>query len=145
MLEIIDGVSHLDHGLTAEMLEFIKTAFASREGFVIQTIDLPSYMGEVDCGLYGPAVGDPPVAENEVRYVVRGSRRCASRLVDRPMRKTSKLTIIAGPTGGKSLVLFTSYGGPAAPREPGDATIATWDDVIEARKFWAEHALSSRG
>ncbi len=64
-------------------------------------------------------------------------------MVARPNRPTRTLTVIAGPSDGKACVLYTSYGGPCAPREPGDPGIPNWEGVQEARAFWAEHALAA--
>lgn len=149
-MKIIVGVSHVDHGLTAKQVEYIEKLFAGRDAFFLETIELPKEVGTVPCGLYGPVMGDDPIGENEVKYIVRGNRRCTSRVkadnvISAGMRETNKLTVIAGPAehNGEKLpcVLYTAYGGPAAPREPGDTTIPTWEGVQEARKFWAEHCL----
>lgn len=135
-------VSHLDHNLSPAHVAWLLEYFADKDGFFIATVTLPDSLGEVDCGLYGPACGDEPVVEADVTYAVRGTRKCASRLVDRPTRKTRVLTVIAGPHEEHKCVLYTSYGGPSAPREPGDLGIATWEQVQEARAFWTDHALS---
>lgn len=45
--------------------------------------------------------------------------------------------------GGKirhSCILYTAFGGPAAPQEPGDPGCK---DVDAAKKFWADHALAA--
>lgn len=45
-------------------------------------------------------------------------------------------------TGGKikhPCVLYTAFGGPAAPQEPGDPSCK---DLAESATFWREHALS---
>jgi len=39
--------------------------------------------------------------------------------------------------------MWTAYGGPAAPREPGDETIETGKEYAQSVNFWAEHALST--
>jgi hypothetical protein len=46
------------------------------------------------------------------------------------------------PVDFSRCVLFTAYGGPAAPREPGDSSIASWEELTQSRRFWAQHALS---
>lgn len=140
-LEITQN-SHVDHGLTPEHVAFIVARFAGRDAFFLETFTLPDSLAELECGLYGPLVGDGAVDEGDVSYVVRGARKCASRVVAKPARKTRTVTVIAGPSGDRPCVLYTSYGGPAAPREPGDATIPTWEALTEARAFWADHALA---
>lgn len=136
--------SHVDHGLSPEQLRWLLDQCEDRDAFFIQTFTLPDHLGTVECGLVGPALGLSPVTEDEVAYVIRGNRKCASRVLREPTAKpqTRMVTVIAGPTQGHDgLVLYTAYGGPSAPREPGDTTIPTWDGVVESRAFWAEHAL----
>ncbi len=162
MLEIITNVpnvSHLDHNLKPAHLAWLLAHYAERNAFFIETIEIPEHLGKVDCGLYGPLMGDPPVPEESVFYGVRGERKWATRVVNMPMRATRLLTVIAGPAGvkdglseDKPCVLYTTYGGPPAPREPGDPSIgadvvekgfmSAWGQLVMSRKFWAEHALA---
>lgn len=159
--------SHLDHGLTPAQVEYLLERFAGRDAFFIETIELPPELGTVPCGLYGPTMGDEPVPDADWRscgycgacqfylsgalcsaktnanggaYAYwRGDRKYHSRVVDRPTRPTNKVTVIAGPHDGAPCVLFTAFGGPAAPQEPGDPSCK---DVEASRAFWAEHALA---
>jgi len=140
MMKIIKE-SHLDHGLTKAMVEYLLKRFGEREGFFIETISLPDELGELDCGLYGPLMGDEPIREDEVHYSRRGRRDGKSRMVDRSVRKTRLLSVIAGPHDGESCVLYTAYGGPVAPREPFDRSLDE-EEKSESEKFWAEHALA---
>lgn len=136
--------SHVDHGLTAEQLQWLLDQTEGRSSFFIETFTLPEHLGTVECGLVGPAVGLPAVPEKDVKYIIRGDRKCASRVLRDPVEKprTRMVTVIAGPTQGHDgLVLYTAYGGPSAPREPGDTAIPNWEGVVESRAFWAEHAL----
>lgn len=143
-------VSHLDHGLHARQIAFVQERFANRDAFFIETVELPEELGTVPCGLIGPATGGAPVDELEVRYTVRGDRKCASRVMRSsytPLRVRT-VTVIAGPAGkddGLSedypCVLYTAFGGPQAPREPGDPSIGTWEELVASRAFWAQHAL----
>ena len=139
--------SHLDHGLNQEHITWLLERFADRSSFFLQTITLPDFLPEVECALYGPLCGDEPVPENTVMYKIRGERKYASRVLalsgvsTSGMRKTRTLTVIAGPSGNEPCVLYTSYGGPAAPREPGDPGIGVWESILESRAFWATHAL----
>lgn len=141
---IITQESHLDHaGLTFGHLKFIFTKFEKKEGFFIESFEFPEELGSLPCGLYGPLVGDAPVPEDAVTYGRRGERQCDTRFVDKPLRPTRTATIIAGPDDkGHGCVLYTVYGGPPAPREPGDISIKSEGERKEAEAFWAEHALS---
>lgn len=157
--------SHLDHNLTEAQVNFILERFADRAGFFIETVELPADLGTVPCGLFGPVMGDMPVVEGagDVYYRKRGVRAYESRLVDRDPRPTNKLTVIAGPHDGHDCVLFTAFGGPVSPKEPGDIKAQieqvrhdpTLDELPKAQKlaaleqnlidsmaFWREHALS---
>lgn len=140
MTMIVDHRSHLDHGLTVAQLAHVLKLFADRDSFFVETVELPEELGTVPCGLYGPAMGDDPVAESEVTYAVRGERKGESRLCDRPTRQVRQLSVIAGPDGDTPCVLYTAFGGPVSPREPFDAPE---DQVADSQAFWAEHALST--
>lgn len=131
--------SHVDHSLTEDQLSYLLARFADRQAFFIETITLPVELGTVPCGLYGPLMGDPPVREDEVIRAPRGSREWSSRLVDRPARPQRDVTVIAGPHDGHPCVLFTAFGGPVAPQEPGDPGCK--DPAVSAA-FWQEHALA---
>ena len=136
--------SHLDHGLTPDHIALIKERFGSREGFFIETIEIPEPLDSLQCGLWGPYMGDKPLKEpEEAYYVHRGERPYMSRMTYLPPRPTRYLTVIGGPHEGDT-ILYTAFGGPAAPREPGDPSLANDDEALaESRAFWAEHALSS--
>lgn len=136
--------SHLDHELTVGQLDYIKKKFVDRNAFFKETFELPEAAGMVVTRLLGPAVGMAPLTDEKlVRYEVRHNRKCASRLIRVPSERivTRLVTVIAGPHGTDPCVLYTAYGGPCAPREPGDPDIKSWDELLESRKFWAEHAL----
>lgn len=129
--------THLDHNLTPEQVDYLFGRFADRDAFFIETVELPPELGTVPCGLFGPLMGDPPVPEAEVAYARRGAREWESRLVDRAPRPTRQVTVIAGPHDGLPCVLFTMFGGPVAPREPGDPNAQ-----VESAAFWRDHALA---
>jgi hypothetical protein len=140
---VITSDSHTDHGLSPAIRDYIVARFADRDGFFIETFELPEELGTVPCALIGPATGWSPVHEANVRYVVRGGRKCASRVLDADQLTPSRLvTVIAGPHGDAACVLYTAFGGPKAPREPGDPAIASWDELDASRAFWSEHALA---
>jgi hypothetical protein len=159
--------SHVDHGLTEAQLRYLFDRFADRKGFFLETIELPEQLGTVPCGLYGPNMGDPPIGEDEITYARRGDRAWESRLVKQPTRPTRLVTVIAGPhdepcpqcttsawnmlhrancptcCGAGILkhdcVLYTAFGGPASPQEPGDPGCK---DPVASVAFWHEHALA---
>jgi hypothetical protein len=88
--------SHLDHGLTEAQIAHVFERFSARDGFFIELFELPEALGSVPCALYGPVMGDAPIAESEVSYGVRGTRPWKSRIVQRlgvrtmPVRLTPK-------------------------------------------------------
>jgi hypothetical protein len=104
-------------------------------------------------------MGDPAVPEDVVVHAPRGSRSWPSRLVERITRRTRLVTVIAGPheetcrvceegrdhlatCPGKRkypCVLYTAFGGPPAPQEPGDPSCK---DPMASTAFWREHALA---
>lgn len=131
--------SHVDHGLTEGQLRYLLDRFADRTSFFIETIELPEDLGSVPCGLYGPIMGDPPIAEADVHHERRGARAWTSRLVERPSRPTRKVTMIAGPHEEHACILYTAFGGPLAPQEPGDPGCK---DPAASAAFWREHALA---
>lgn len=161
--------SHLDHALTEAQIAFLLATFADRGEFFIASIELPPELGTVPCALFGPTMGDAPIADHETYQAKRGTRTYNSRLVNRDARPTRTVTIIAGPHDGRPCVLYTAFGGPASPKEPGD--LKAQKDAIEAeriklsdlsdehkvltvkrdvlrveladsRAFWSEHALA---
>lgn len=131
--------SHVDHGLTEAQLRYLLDRFADREAFFIETVTLPPELGTVPCGLYGPLMGDPPIREDEVTYAVRGTRAWASRLTTLPARQQHEVTVIAGPHEEHACILYTAFGGPLAPQEPGDPACK---DLAASTAFWREHALA---
>jgi hypothetical protein len=133
--------SHVDHGLTQAQLDWLLERFAEKGEFFIETVELPEDLGDVPCGLHGPLLGDDPVPEDECRHEVRGDREWTSRLCDRPERRVRTVSVIAGPhDDGSPCVLYTAFGGPVAPQEPGDPRCR---DMDESKRFWDEHALTA--
>ena len=133
------AASHVDHGLTEVQEKYILDLFADKNEFFIATIDLPQDLGTVACGLYGPIMGDDPISETDVVHEHRGTRAWTSRLVERPMRPTQKITVIGGPHEEHACILYTAFGGPLAPQEPGDPGCK---DPAASATFWREHALA---
>lgn len=145
------NIAHSDHGLTAAHVSILQSSpeIAAYEPgqFVLVSLPLPDDVESLECALYGPDAGDPPVDDSEVFLEVRGDRAGPSRLVDRPHRSAGHMVVI-GIRGG---VCFTAYGSRASkpsPMEPWDAERkhATGQlsaaEVDAARDFWAVHALA---
>jgi hypothetical protein len=146
--------THLDHGLSPEHLTWVQARVAEHTAFFMETVELPAELPPLDCALYGPMMQDEPVPESDVVYQVRGNRSWASRMVDRPLRPTRLISIIAGPdhigypdwradVAPPPMILYTAFGGPAAPKEPGDPTLEELADLFTSRAFWRIHALST--
>jgi len=138
---VVHKDSHLDHGLTEAHLQMLRDRFADREGFFKETFEIPVGLAPLQCALHGPAMGDADVPEAECTYTLRNTggrtRQCR-----REPRETRLMTVIAGPHDGLGCVLYTSFGGPQAPRAPGDEDLKEEADIAESREFWSRHALS---
>ena len=132
--------SHLDHGLTEDHIKFIMGLFGSRQEFFIESVELPSELASLQCGLHGHVTSGEPVPDSECSYERRGGREWPSRLCNRAPIKTRTITVIAGPYNGEPCVLFTAYGGPLAPREPMDPSLST-EEKERSEAFWSVHAL----
>jgi hypothetical protein len=142
-LVVKQGVSHLDHGLSDGAIKYIQKKYKDCDRFFIESFRLPRKFGMLESALYGPLAGDPAIKEGQVEYVTRGDRKWPSRMIKKPMRKTSMVTVIAGPHEGDACVLYTAYGGPAAPREPGDPSVQKDQALLEeSEAFWSKHALA---
>lgn len=136
--------SHI-HEINERQLAFVVDALKDRTGAFVVAVELPPELGTLPCKLYGPIVGDAPVLDTDHDLVVgvRGTRQYTSRMIRRTERPSRFATVIAGEHDGEPCVLFTVFGGPIAPREPGDPSLG--DDVrahAESKAFWAEHALA---
>jgi hypothetical protein len=88
----ISETSHADHGLTTGQWEFVKNHISGKTAFFLETVELPEELGTAPCGIYGPIMGDDPVPDEECSWVIRGNRRCASRVCNRPERPIGVLT-----------------------------------------------------
>ena len=139
-------LAHDDHGLSTKHLSFIDSLFWSIQwdgSFVILSETMPDDCPDLMNALYGPAVGDDPIQEHEVKYVKRGSRPGPSRIVNRPCRPTRNIVVIAGP-GLHEPMIFTSFGGFPSQREWWDSSMKP-AEALEAAAFWMIHALSDEG
>lgn len=155
----VNKETHLDHELTMEQLRWIlnhpeldRPVLLSGDGpsVLIKTLTMPEELGTLPCGLYGPLMGDDPIYEEEVYYRPRGKREWDSRLLKRangmlphrPVRQVSQVSVIAGPYNGMMDLLYTVYGGPVAPREPGDPSLLDSEAALaQSKDFWRGHAL----
>lgn len=135
----ITAASHLDHGLTPDHVAWLLERFADRSSFFVETVRLPDDLPDLPCNLHGPLTGGEPVAEESVVYRQRGNREWTSRLVARDPVPSRLLTVIAGESEGV-FVLWTAFGGPCSPREPGDTSLND-EQREESIAFWREHAL----
>lgn len=142
--------SHLDHVANLrtdevdELLSWADARIPAADGVVVVTLDDAPHRLLVN--LTGPAVGDPPVDESDVVYRPRGDRPWPSRIhrhdkITSFIRPTSTVTLVVGPHDGMQRVLYTVYGGPAAPREPSDPAISSPEELQVSQRFWSEHAL----
>ncbi len=75
----------------------------------------------------------------------RGNRPTVSRMVNRPLRQSRQVTVIAGfhpDDHDAGLILYTAFGGPGGEREPDDPGITSAEEKLKAVEFWSEHALT---
>ena len=135
-------VFHADHGISPKQMDYIKKFLLKSmpQGFSIKQFTLPRSLGAVPNAMYGPAAGDGPVPESQVHYMDRSGRGWEDRMVDLPPRPVNYGQVI-GIREGNAFTLFTVYGGPLAPQNPADPTN---QDAAGSKKFWKQHALSSR-
>lgn len=145
--------SHVDHAVPNPVLDYVLRQFEDRTTFFIETITYPEKgtwssprtegrwvpwdFATTPCALH------IDVPEDEVHYAKRGDREYESRMCKRSPRMVREITIIAGPHPDDSdvgMILYTMYGGPAAPKEPGDPRL-TDEEREESVAFWSKAAL----
>jgi len=133
--------SHIDHGLSPRLMALIARRYADRQAFFIDTFVTPDDEPAVPSQLHAD------VPESECFYQQRCGRKTWSRMCRRPPTTSSLVTVIGGPSSEApgECILYTAYGGPLAPREPGDPGIETPEQAAESFAFWRTHALSSLG
>jgi hypothetical protein len=130
------------HGMSKDHLDYIAShpdVLAARGPVTFQ---LPDHLDPVPMALAGPAAGGPPVGEHEVHYANRGGGRAwDSRMIHGEHQNTQTVTAISVPhkETGKPF-LITAFGGPLAPKEPGDPT-HTPESKKASEQFWSQHAL----
>lgn len=136
---IIHKDSHLDHGLPQPVVDYLLARFAAREAFFKETVELPAEFDALPNQLVGPAAGDAPVSDEETYRAPREGRAWDSRLVDRQPGTSRLVFVCGGPHDGLPCIVYTMYGGPEAPQEPGDPRCR---DLAASTAFWAVHALA---
>jgi hypothetical protein len=138
------SIEHKDHQMSATVRAYALAMFAKLpEGFNIATFHIPPHLGTAPCGLYGPIMGDEPVAESEACYMQRSADRPnLTRCVDRPLRPSNLVSVIGIHNGSDDPVIFTMYGGPTAPQEPGDPHLEDAHAYRTAVETWEQHALA---
>ena len=135
----IHSDSHTDHAIPTAVVEHVLALFADRDSFFIETLTYGADLPAVPCGLH---VGVP---DSECFREVRGDRAYSSRLCNRAPRMVREVTIIAGPhseDADAGMVVYTMFGGPLAPKEPGDTCLSD-EERPAAEAFWADAALSA--
>lgn len=116
MFYVIEGVSHTDHRVSEAHINWLRCELEGKlqPGINVVTMTLPEHLP----GLHSALVYHP--SDEGVTYERRGSRAYESRMVKRHELPTREITAIIGPHNGDTPVLYTAFGGPAAPREPND-------------------------
>lgn len=145
---IVHPDSHVHADLKPAHVAWALKKFGDRDSFFKETVEMPESLPALNDALYGPSAGDPPITESEVVYVHRGGkgkgkRLGKSRMVNLPLRKSRRVTVIAGPHDGHPMVVYAMFGGHAAEREPFDEDIKNEADRQRAVAFWATHALAT--
>ncbi len=155
--------SHVDHGIDAKVRDYVLKQFRDRTEFFVEVFEYPEsypvypslsnwHVTHHGVPLYDVDLPSVPCAlhmdvpEDEVHYARREEREWKSRMCKRPVRMVREVTIIAGPhpdDADAGMILFTMYGGPNAPREPGDPSLD--GQALEiAKVFWSCAALSDQ-
>lgn len=131
---------HKDHALTPKHEAAAEAALREGgPGFRIVQVPVED---PLPSALYGPAAGDQPVTDAFAKMQTRGDRPQPSRMVQRPSRPSNTMTVIGKVNEDGTVEVYTAYGGPLAPREPGDPSLSP-EEKAESEKFWAEHALAT--
>lgn len=138
--------SHVDH-LPPEVLAALLAEVEGEDTVTIAEWTVPAHLPEVKCALYGPTAGDAPVTDDEAFMAARPGRLHRSRLVNRPVRMTRRVTVVSGPYDGHPCVLYSAYGGPPGTVEVEEAERHNLMPaaMAGAKAFWAVHALAADG
>lgn len=143
-------VLHDDHGITDGQMEFIRNVVVNDEtieydegtnGFFKREIEITDdSLLPVPCGLYGPAMGDEPVTDDQVFFLKRNDRQWYDRCISAPVRPVAYVQVIGQKNENENFTVFTVFGGPLAPQNPSDPTNK---DPKAAAQWWQVHALVS--
>jgi hypothetical protein len=140
----------LDTELTVGQLEYIKSQLEGRKSDFRHTIELPEGLGTVPVPIAGPVFGGHPVPECDVFYVTLWNNTWASRIVPDANSSRARMTYVKPRTRllrvtatyeDGHMVLRDVSPGPVLPKEPGDTGISSWEELLESRKFWSQHAV----
>lgn len=136
--EVLFTVHHADHGLTPKQTQFALDSVSNiGEGFFIKKVEFPEELGLVPCALYGPAMGDEPVKDEDVMMLKRGDRPWKDRMMVGVTRPVNYVQVI-GQMSEDSCTVFTIYGGPLAPQNPQDPSCPSPEKSAD---WWSQHAL----
>lgn len=125
--------AHPDVGALIE--EAVGLLDSSSGAFIATDVDMGREVGLSAC------VPAPRLElDTEATFALRVNRPRPSRVVVGAEKvPTSRVAIIAAPTGGGTYRLITAWVGPLAPKEPGDASPGAEFD--QSFNFWSSHAL----
>ena len=132
-------VSHVEQGISDVQLKYVLNMFEDRTGSFIDTVTLPYRLGMTKCILYGPLMNDGAVNDFDIIYGKRINRDYESRIIDKPARKSFKITVVGGPYKEEACVLIAAYGGPFVPFEPNNPLCT---NIEMSKEFWNKHALT---
>ena len=140
-------IVHADHGVKQQHIPFIQSILDTQElGFFVVCVKVPSHLPTLKSALYGPAAGDAPIGEDEVRYEKREKRPGPSRLIDKPSRECDRMVVIGRRSEEpNNNIIITAYGTQAkepSPREWWDTSMTPLE-AMESARFWSEHALAT--
>jgi len=142
-------IAHADHNITQDQLDWVnhhpEISKLPDGEFMIKVLEMPFFLDDARCALYGPSVGDPAVENHETFLMIRGDRDGPSRMIDKPTRPARRLVVI-GIKGEKAKTIYGTRGSRATPLEAWDAEKEeqTFEEIKKCRDFWNHHALSSQ-
>lgn len=142
-------VEHADHNITQDQLDWVnrhpEISKLPDGEFMIKVLEMPHFLEDAQCALYGPSVGDPTVENHETFLMIRGDRDGPSRMIDKPTRPARRLVVI-GIKGEKAKTIYGTRASRATPLEAWDAEKEeqTFEEIKRCRDFWNQHALSSQ-
>lgn len=153
LIIVDEQMSVIENGIDDDQSEYV---IAETEDFlknneivgpITRSVILPSELGQADLVLYGPCEGDSQVRDSDLSICYATRKGCSypSRIIDKPVRKTRRITISVAPDENGTMVLRNMYGGSVRPIEPYDPAILESTDkkaIAWSREFWSGHALA---